>query len=345
MKTFKREGKSEASVVTAFMKEFGLKRSDFTYDIIDEGSKGFFSLFGSKPVIIRFNVQGGDDGDVKTFLDGLFEHIGVEYQKMDVQRRGRNISINITGASDRGYMIGKEGRMLESIQHLAYRYLMKNEKEEINVRLDIDGYRRKHEKMLTDYLQEVIDKVKKTGKGISLDPLYTSDRKFVYRLLEKETAVKSVTQGTGQKKKIMIVTADAVVEDTGEEGEGRPRGERSDRSRGPRTRSRRPRNDRPPREASDTPTETNGEPRPRSERPPRERSPRPERTSTDRPENERPDRPDRERTERPQGDRPQGERRNFHPRHRPRPRREPRPEGEPNGEARTEPRHEPPADD
>jgi spoIIIJ-associated protein len=318
MKTIKREGKSEAAVVTAFMKEFGLKKGEFTYEVIDEGSKGFFSLFGSKPVIIRFTMKGEEDG-LKSFLDGLLEQIGVEYQNLEIQRRARNVNINITGVNERGYLIGKEGRMLESIQHLAYRYLMKGEKEEINVRLDVDGYRRKHEKMLTDYLAVVVDKVKKSGRGITLDPLYTSDRKFVYRLLEKETAVKSVSMGDGQKKKIQIIPADAEIPAGAESEEDRSRGRRS---RGGRGRG----------ERRETTGEETASPRaPRERREPRTpREPRvsrePREASEPRPEGESP-------AETPQGERaPRDGARRPRSRRRPRPRREPRPEGNDNHE-------------
>ncbi len=244
MKIIKREGKSEFEVVTGFMKEFNLKRNQFTYDIVDKGSNGFFNLFGAKPVVINFNLQQGN-GDVRIFIEGLLKHMDVEYQQVTSEKKNDTIYIDLVGVKEKGFVIGKDGRLLNSIQHLVNRMLLNQGINDVQVVVDCEGYRGNHEKQLIGKIRDVADKVKQRKKSFTFDPMRAADRKVVHRLIEKDNDLRTMTIGQGEKKRVVVMpdSGEKAVTDSSpkenrrneENQDGKPRRRRPRRTRKPKT--------------------------------------------------------------------------------------------------------------
>jgi len=203
MKTIRKEGKSEFNIVTGFMKEKNLKRDEFEYKVIDKGTNGFFSLFGGKPTIIDFYIGSKDDG-IKEFLAELLKMMNVHYSSIDVKLDRKKYRVNIVKATEKGFLIGKEGRLLDSIQHIINRMLIKNGEAVTDVILDADGYRQKHESTLKRRVSAAVVKARQNGRTVTLEKMHTEDRKIVHRMIERENDFKTQTIGKGERKKVII---------------------------------------------------------------------------------------------------------------------------------------------
>ena len=57
MKTYESSAKTIEEAISAGLETLGVSISDVTVDIIDEGSKGLFGLFGSRPAKVRLTVK------------------------------------------------------------------------------------------------------------------------------------------------------------------------------------------------------------------------------------------------------------------------------------------------
>ena len=53
MRSIESTGKTVEEAVQAGLARLNLELSDVTFEVIDEGSKGFFGLFGAKPAKVR----------------------------------------------------------------------------------------------------------------------------------------------------------------------------------------------------------------------------------------------------------------------------------------------------
>ncbi len=204
MKIVKRQGKSEFEVVTGFMKEFNLKRNQFTYEIIDKGSNGFFNLFGAKPVVINFMLQQDDDG-VKMFIEGVLKHMDVEYQKITTQKKNDTVLVDLVGVKEKGFVIGKDGRLLNSIQHLVNRMLLNKGIDDVQVVVDCEGYRQNHEKQILGKARDIAQKVKQRKRSYTFDPMRASDRKVIHRYIEKDDNLRTMTVGKGEMKRVVVM--------------------------------------------------------------------------------------------------------------------------------------------
>ncbi len=205
MKIIKREGKSEFEVVTGFMKEFNLKRNQFNYEIVDKGSNGFFNLFGAKPVVINFMLQQGDDEGIKSFIEELLNQMGVDFEKVTSEKKNDTVIIDLVGVKEKGFVIGKDGKLLNSIQHLANRMLLNKGIEDIQVVVDCEGYRKNHEKQILGKARNVAEKVKQRNKSFTFDPMRATDRKIIHRYIEKDKTLRTMTVGKGDKKRVVVM--------------------------------------------------------------------------------------------------------------------------------------------
>ena len=74
MKTYEYTGKTTEDAISAGLESLGLSISEVKVDIIEEGSKGLFGLFGSRPAKVRFTVEEDEtDEEVHNLFDGMLE--------------------------------------------------------------------------------------------------------------------------------------------------------------------------------------------------------------------------------------------------------------------------------
>ena len=57
MRSIESTGKTVEEAVQAGLARLNLELSDVTFEVIDEGSKGFFGLFGAKPAKVRITER------------------------------------------------------------------------------------------------------------------------------------------------------------------------------------------------------------------------------------------------------------------------------------------------
>ena len=67
-------------------------------------------------------------------------------------------SVTVNGAKDPGFIIGKEAKLLDSLQHLLNQMINKSEKKQLKVHVDVDGYRQRRKEAL-------IEKVRNKRQG------------------------------------------------------------------------------------------------------------------------------------------------------------------------------------
>ncbi len=234
MKEIQREGRSEYEVVTNFRKEFKIDQTvKLEYEIVDKGSNGFFSLFGTRPIIIKFFMPEKDNG-IGEFLEGLLKRMNVRYTQVKVQMNGAEYRVQVTGVQDKGFLIGREGRLLNSVQHLLYRVLLQKGLENPKVTIDVDNYRVKQQDGMMTRVEKMVQKVASGGKSITLDPMNPAERRLVHQYVEKQKGLKTVTIGEGNQKRVVILPEGEEVPDATPSTNRTRRGKRGGRSRKPR---------------------------------------------------------------------------------------------------------------
>jgi len=241
MKEILREGKSTSKIIESFMAEYELKLEEFKFDVVEEGTGGFLNLFGGKPTKVMFTIPDVSD-QISKFTKGVIDKLNVQYSDVKITNKDKTYFVEILGVEDPGFIIGKDARLLDSIQHLINQMINKYEKKQIKLRIDVDGYRQRRKDALMDKVSAIAEKVKQREKSITLEPLPAANRRLVHQFIEKDKDLRTMTIGDGEYKRVVILPSSG--------GNERPRRPRNNsKPGGPRNNNRpnrapRPRNDR-----------------------------------------------------------------------------------------------------
>lgn len=204
MKIIEREGKSTSAVINNFMNEFDLNINDFKFEILEEGASNFFRLFKSRPAKVRF-ILPDSNGAIRDFLEQLLTRLQVNFGEIKIQKNDKEYLINILNVPDPGFIIGKDARILDSIQHIIGQIINKTEKMHYHVHLDVNDYRERRMNALLEKVNDLAQKVKKKGKSITLEPLTAANRRLVHQFIEKDGELRTMTVGEGDIKRIVIL--------------------------------------------------------------------------------------------------------------------------------------------
>lgn len=206
MKLIEREGKSTSSIISAFMKEFGYTLENFKFEVTEEGKSGFLNLFGGKPTKVTFMVPDVND-KMESFTRTFLQLVEIQCKDVRVTVKDNTHHVSIVDASDAGFLIGKDARFLDSMQHLLNQMVNKAEKKQHRMMLDVDGYRKRRIDALTEKVKSIAEKVKKNGRSITLEPLHASHRRIVHQLVENDKEIRTMTIGEGEYKRVVILPA------------------------------------------------------------------------------------------------------------------------------------------
>ncbi len=205
MTTIEKTGTSVEELIGAFRKEYRIKDWELKYEILKQPSSGFLGLFATKKAIVRFQLPQLEER-ISLFLEQLLSKLGIVYEQVKASRKGKTVYLEIKGCRDSGFLIGKNGNMLENLQFLLNR-IYEGDNSLDRVYLDVDGYRERRESSFIKQFLPLISKVKKQGKPLTLEPMNASDRRVIHRHVEKDNALRTLTIGEGEKKRIVIFPA------------------------------------------------------------------------------------------------------------------------------------------
>jgi len=288
MNTIDKSGLSVEDIIREFRLEHNIRDHELKYEIIKKPSKGIFGLFANKLALVRFQVPESSDR-VRLFTETLLKKMGISYSSINSKMEGKTLYLTIEGIVETGFIIGKNGSMLETIQYLVNRVFEGDRKLE-RIYLDADGYRERREsQFLHKYLPQ-INKIKVHGKALTLEPMSPGERRIIHRHIERDKGLRTLTIGDGENKRIVIFSSkqkeSEVLQQTKQDGKPEAR-----RNGKPQSQENEP---------ADKPART---PRPRP-RPEQKTEARPEmKRNTNRPNSE-PDSADKPRKPRPRRPRP-----------------------------------------
>ncbi|MFO7660548.1 MAG: RNA-binding cell elongation regulator Jag/EloR [Candidatus Cloacimonadaceae bacterium] len=206
MKQIERKGTDLNAIISKFRQEHKIKDWELQYEIVSEGSKGLFGLLGKKQAAVRFNLLTTEER-VKLFLEQLLTHMELRFDSITTQTEQKTVYVTIHNSSDAGFLIGKNGNMLEQLQYLVNR-VFENVKDLERIYLDTEDYRLRQEQAFLRTFIPIINKVKATGKSVTLEPMQGGERRIIHKYVEGEPALKTMTMGEGDSKRIVIMPAD-----------------------------------------------------------------------------------------------------------------------------------------
>ena len=109
---------------------------------------------------------------------------------------------------DSGLLIGRRGETLSSLEYLVRLMASKTLDKRANIMIDVEDYRLRRKEKLENIAKKTAEKVSKTGKRITLEPMSPADRRIVHMTLAEIEDVTTQSRGEGLHRKVVINPVD-----------------------------------------------------------------------------------------------------------------------------------------
>jgi spoIIIJ-associated protein len=130
-------------------------------------------------------------------------HVEVRYGDLDEEGQ-RPVLVDVQG-DDLGVLIGRRAEILNALQYVTNLIVSKQVERWVQVVIDVQGYRARHERQLRQMAQRMADQAMKAGRRQVLEPMSASDRRIIHLELRDHPSV--ITQSVGEEptRKVTIV--------------------------------------------------------------------------------------------------------------------------------------------
>lgn len=232
-KNVEKTAKSVDEAVAAALAELGAEKDQVSIEVLEEGSKGFFGL-GAKDAKVRVTLIESEDepqavqmpeikdeptlksekadksvviaperiAKAEKFLADVFAAMKVDVA-IDSKADGDVLQIDLQGDS-MGIVIGKRGDTLDSLQYLTSLVVNHNENDYVKVTLDTENYREKRTQALLQLSARLADKVAKSGRKYTLEPMNPYERRVIHSNLQDHEEVTTYSIGDEPYRKVVI---------------------------------------------------------------------------------------------------------------------------------------------
>jgi spoIIIJ-associated protein len=202
------EAKSTEEAIASACAHFQVPPEELEIEIVSVGSPGLFGL-GVRKAKIKAALKEEPRMALlplaQETLEGLLERMR-EHGKVSGRQEEDRIILNIE-TDDAGLLIGKQGQTLEALQYLISKILAKKSRRKVRVSIDVESYRARHDEALVHLALKNGDKVKRSGKPVTLNPMNPHDRRIVHLTLQGDKELRTMSRGEGLYKKVIIYPA------------------------------------------------------------------------------------------------------------------------------------------
>ena len=223
-------GKTVEEAVKVGLETLGVKESDVTVEVLDDGKK---RLIGSKPAQVKLTVIERTDGErAVEFLEGLFPLIGEEVHA-ELKGEDEKIVIELTATSVKN-IIGRRGEVIDAVQTLAGAVANIGRKDYKRVVVDCENYREDREETLKRVANKLAAKAVRLGKRVRLEPMNPYERRIIHSALVDNPDVTTKSEGKEPARFVVIIPKNMRTYDKRDRNgrNDRGRGKYGDRSRG-----------------------------------------------------------------------------------------------------------------
>ncbi len=199
--TIEKTAKTKEEAIAHALSELGADEAEVEIEVIEEGSKGFLGI-GGKDAVVKVTYSPDSEKRAKDFLNKIFE-ITNEDVTVESEIEGEILKINLSGP-DMGIVIGKRGETLDALQHLTSLVVNRGDKSFLKVSLDAENYREKRNVALEELAGKLANKVMRTGRNQTLEPMNAYERRIIHSALQNHETVTTYSIGQGVNRKVVI---------------------------------------------------------------------------------------------------------------------------------------------
>lgn len=202
MKQVTATGQNVDEAVESALAQLKTTKDRTEIDVIDEGKKGIFGLFGTRPAVVKVTVKIDAVEEAVNYLKSVGLQMGATIE-VDVKKEGKTVLFTMSGEKI-ALLIGKRGQTLNSLQFLTQLVMNRYSEQYATVLLDAEDYRQRRNDTLMQLAERLAQKAVRTGQIVALEPMPSYERKVIHTALMKNKKIKTYSDGTEPHRHIVI---------------------------------------------------------------------------------------------------------------------------------------------
>jgi len=217
MEDVEASGKTVDEAIAKALQQLGLERSQVDVEVVSEGRTGLFGLGGENARVLvkpltteQVAVESATIQMAVDFLRRLLELMDVDAEvtarapETPGDGLGRSSAVLDVNGDDLGILIGRRGSTLAALQYMVNHMVSRGLKSKALVSVDVERYKRRREEALMGLAQRLAEKVKTSGRTITLEPMPANERRIVHLALAGDPQVVTASLGEGETRKVAI---------------------------------------------------------------------------------------------------------------------------------------------
>ena len=142
--------------------------------------------------------------EVTNYVQAIIDDMDVEGTISSTSNR-RSINMQID-TNEPGRIIGYHGKVLKSLQLLAQNYLYNCYSKTFYITINVNDYVEHRAEVLQSYAQKLATRVLEEGRSQMTDPMSSSERKIIHRIISRMEGVTSYSEGDEPNRYVVVDT-------------------------------------------------------------------------------------------------------------------------------------------
>ncbi|WP_454384088.1 RNA-binding cell elongation regulator Jag/EloR [Streptococcus sp. Marseille-Q7087] len=142
--------------------------------------------------------------EVTDYVQAIIDDMDVEGTISSTSNR-RSINMQID-TNEPGRIIGYHGKVLKSLQLLAQNYLYNRYSKTFYITINVNDYVEHRAEVLQSYAQKLAIRVLEEGRSQMTDPMSSSERKIIHRIISRMEGVTSYSEGDEPNRYVVVDT-------------------------------------------------------------------------------------------------------------------------------------------
>ena len=142
--------------------------------------------------------------DLTGYVQGIIDDMDVEATISSTSNR-RSINMQID-TNEPGRIIGYHGKVLKSLQLLAQKYLYNRYSKTFYITINVNDYVEHRAEVLQSYAQKLATRVLEEGRSQMTDPMSSSERKIIHRIISRMEGLTSYSEGDEPNRYVVVDT-------------------------------------------------------------------------------------------------------------------------------------------
>ncbi|SDC40387.1 spoIIIJ-associated protein [Pelagirhabdus alkalitolerans] len=206
MKQVTASGQTTTDAVQTALEQLNTTEDQVSIEIIDEGKKGMFGIFGAKRAIVKVTIKEDPIEEATAYLKQIARQFS-EDVSVTVKQSNKSVSFDLSGEKI-AMIIGKRGQTLNALQHLVQVMLNRKANDHYRIVVDAEGYRKRRQDTLEQLANRLADKAIKIKKHVTLEPMPSYERKIIHSILSNNSKIETYSDGAEPHRHVVIKPVD-----------------------------------------------------------------------------------------------------------------------------------------